>query len=88
MSSYAIYKIEEHREIRVGIIEASDIYEAAKLAKSITDSDKNANYKIGKIGGDETSDYIVIGRFQNELMYYRYMYWNLLDLGLIEPTKM
>ena len=87
MSYFCINKIEEDCETRVGIVNANNIYEAAKLAKSITDSDKNANYSIMDMDGNETSDYIIIGRFQNELMYYRYMYWNLLDLGLIESEK-
>ena len=87
MISFCINKIEEDCETRMGIVNANDIYEATKLAKSITDYDKNANYKVMKMDGDENSDYIMIGRSQNELMYYRYMYWNLLDLGLIEATK-
>ena len=87
MISFYINKIEEDCETRAGIVNASDIYEAAKLAKGITDFDKNANYKIGAMSGDENSDHIIIGRNQNDLMYYRYMYWNLLDLGLIDPVK-
>lgn len=79
MAWYNIREIEEDGDKGIGSVEAEDIYEATKLFKGITERNKNKNYIIFK--KDDSSDYLMVGSFDNDLMYYKYLTWSLMDLG-------
>lgn len=82
MRRYGINKIEEDCETRMGTVMAEDIYEAAKLFKSITDSDKTSNYTIFEMDS-ESNDYLMVGSYDNNLMLYNALKWMLMDEGKI-----
>ena len=84
MNRYVVRKIEEDGEMFVSVILANNIYEASRLAKTMTDENKDANYIICKERMDyENDDYILIGRHKNDLAYLKYLCWDLLDLEII-----
>lgn len=83
MKKFGINKIDEDSENRVGIVDAEDIYEAARLFKNITDENQDSNYKIFEIN-DMSGDYLIIGNSKNDLMYYNALKWMLIDEGKLE----
>ena len=82
MVMYGINEIEEGSETRVGSVMATDIYEAAKLFKGITERNKDSNYKIFKMD-DTSGDYLMVGNSKNDLMLYNQLKWQLIDEGKI-----
>jgi hypothetical protein len=82
MVLYGINEIEEGFETRVGSIMATDIYEAARLFKNITERNKDSNYKIFKMD-DVSGDYLMVGNSKNDLMLYNQLRWSLIDEGKI-----
>ena len=72
MTLYGMNEIKEGCELRVGSVMATDIYEAAKLFKCITERNKNSNYKIFKMN-DMSGDYLMIGSSKNDLMFYNHL---------------
>ena len=83
MKKFGINEIEEDNEIRVGTVEAEDIYEAARLFKNITDENTDSNYKIFEMN-DMSGNYLMVGNSKNDLMYFNALKWQLMDEGKLE----
>lgn len=82
MLMYGINEITEDEEIRRGTIESTDIYEAARLFKDITESNPESNYKIFELG-DLSGKYLLVGNSNNDVMYYNALKWIMEDEGRI-----
>lgn len=82
MVLYGINEIEEYGESRMGSVMASDVYEAAKLFRNITERNKNSNYRIFKMD-DMSGDYLIVGNSKNDLMFYNYLRLSMIDEGKI-----
>lgn len=83
MKKFGINKIKQDDESREGIIEAEDIYEAARLFKNITDKNSDSNYKIFEMN-NMSGDYLMVGNSKNDLILYNALKWQLIDEGKLE----
>ena len=82
MLMYGINEITEDEEIRRGTIEATDIYEAARLFQGVTESNPESNYKIFELD-DLSGKYLMVGSSNNDVMYYKALMWMLKGEGRI-----